>query len=82
MGARPLPARRWPESLSVAIYTAGRAWIEYLRVDHANHLLGLRLNDWTSLIVFTAAVVYLRLARPRQQTHPGDQLAPAGRATG
>jgi len=69
-------------ALYVAIYTAGRAWIEYLRVDHANHLLGLRLNDWTSLIVFTAAVVYLRLARPRQQTHPGDQLAPAGRATG
>jgi len=31
-------------ALHVALYTLGRGWIEYLRVDHANHLLGLRLN--------------------------------------
>ena len=36
-------------ALYVAAYTGGRgAWIEALRVDHANHFLGLRLNDWTS----------------------------------
>ena len=46
-------------ALYVAAYTVGRAWIEYLRVDHANHLLGLRLNDWTCLIVFTGAVLVL-----------------------
>lgn len=48
-------------ALYVAAYTVGRAWIEALRVDHANHVLGLRLNDWTSLIVFTGAVLYLWL---------------------
>jgi prolipoprotein diacylglyceryl transferase len=34
-------------ALYAACYTAGRAWIEALRDDHANHILGLRLNDWT-----------------------------------
>ena len=48
-------------------YTAGRGWIEALRDDHANHILGLRLNDWTSLIVFLAgAALFLR----RHYTQP------------
>jgi prolipoprotein diacylglyceryl transferase len=46
-------------ALYVAAYTVGRAWIEYLRVDEAHHILGLRLNDWTSMIVFVLAVGYL-----------------------
>ena len=33
----------------VMLYTVGRAWIEYLRVDQAHHFLGLRLNDWVAL---------------------------------
>ena len=53
-------------ALYVAAYTAGRAWIEALRVDHANHFLGLRLNDWTSLVVFLAAVGVLVLRRPHR----------------
>lgn len=51
-------------ALYVAIYTVGRAWIEYLRVDHANHLFGLRLNDWTCLVVFAGALTYLAWRRP------------------
>ncbi|NMH96391.1 prolipoprotein diacylglyceryl transferase [Pseudonocardia acidicola] len=51
-------------ALYVAAYTAGRAWIEALRIDHANHFLGLRLNDWTSLVVFVAATAFLLLRRP------------------
>jgi prolipoprotein diacylglyceryl transferase len=39
-------------------YTAGRGWIEYLRIDTVNHVLGLRLNVWTSVIVFAAAATY------------------------
>lgn len=39
-------------------YTAGRGWIEYLRIDTVNHVLGLRLNVWTSVIVFAAAAAY------------------------
>jgi prolipoprotein diacylglyceryltransferase len=46
-------------ALYVAAYTAGRGWIESLRIDTAHHFLGLRLNDWTSILVFTGAVVYL-----------------------
>ncbi len=58
-------------ALYVAAYTAGRGWIEALRIDHANHFLGLRLNDWTSLVVFLATIAFLLLRRPRrQQPHP------------
>ncbi|MFB6570785.1 prolipoprotein diacylglyceryl transferase, partial [Streptomyces noursei] len=46
-------------ALYVAAYCVGRAWIEYMRVDEAHHILGLRLNDWTSLVVFVLAVVYM-----------------------
>ncbi|GAB7072064.1 prolipoprotein diacylglyceryl transferase [Mycobacterium hodleri] len=46
-------------ALYVAAYTVGRGAIEALRIDHANHFLGLRLNDWTSLIVLLAAVTVL-----------------------
>ena len=39
-------------------YTAGRAWIEALRSDFAHRFLGLRLNDWTALVVFVGALIY------------------------
>ncbi|KMS72152.1 diacylglyceryl transferase [Streptomyces viridochromogenes] len=45
-------------ALYVAAYCAGRAWIEYMRVDEAHHILGMRLNVWTALIVFLLAVTY------------------------
>lgn len=47
----------------VLAYTTGRAWIEALRIDHANHFLGLRLNDFISLALFTGALVYLIASR-------------------
>lgn len=46
-------------ALYVAAYCAGRGWIEYMRVDEAHHVLGLRLNVWTAIIVFVLAVVYM-----------------------
>ncbi|WP_242887206.1 prolipoprotein diacylglyceryl transferase [Actinomadura litoris] len=51
--------------LYVAAYTVGRFWIEALRIDDAHHFLGMRLNDWTSIVVFVGAVAYLYLARGR-----------------
>jgi prolipoprotein diacylglyceryl transferase len=45
-------------ALYVMGYTAGRAWIEALRTDHANHVLGLRLNDWTSIVVFLGGLIW------------------------
>jgi prolipoprotein diacylglyceryl transferase len=37
------------------LYTIGRGAIEMLRIDDANHVLGLRLNVWTSLVVFAGS---------------------------
>jgi prolipoprotein diacylglyceryl transferase len=52
-------------ALYVMLYTIGRGWIEALRIDDAHRFFGLRLNDWTALIVFVAALAYFILARPR-----------------
>jgi phosphatidylglycerol---prolipoprotein diacylglyceryl transferase len=51
-------------------YTAGRSWIEYLRVDQANHIFGVRLNVWTSIILFVAAAAYFVVSAKR---HPGRE---------
>lgn len=64
-------------ALYVAAYTVGRAWIEALRVDHANHVLGLRLNDWTSLIVFAAAAGFFVVRGRRRAAEPVPAPIPA-----
>ncbi|MDH6698238.1 MULTISPECIES: prolipoprotein diacylglyceryl transferase [Streptomyces] len=53
-------------ALYVAAYCVGRFWIEYLRVDDAHHILGLRLNDWTALIVFLLAVAYIVISSKKR----------------
>ncbi|MFG3195817.1 prolipoprotein diacylglyceryl transferase [Streptomyces sp. NPDC048208] len=53
-------------ALYVAAYCAGRAWIEYMRVDDAHHILGVRLNVWTAVVVFVLAVTYLVLSARRR----------------
>lgn len=57
-------------ALYVMAYTAGRSWIEYLRVDPANHIFGVRLNVWTSIVVFAAAAAYFVVSAKR---HPGRE---------
>jgi prolipoprotein diacylglyceryl transferase len=60
-------------ALYVMGYTLGRGWIEALRHDPANHILGLRLNDWTAIIVFIVGVVlFLR----RGGLHSGRESTP------
>jgi phosphatidylglycerol---prolipoprotein diacylglyceryl transferase len=54
-------------ALYVMCYTAGRGWIEYLRIDTANHIFGVRLNVWTSIILFIAATAYFVLVGRRHQ---------------
>jgi prolipoprotein diacylglyceryl transferase len=49
-------------------YTAGRIWIESLRIDDANLILGLRLNIWVSFIVLITASAYLFASQPRGNT--------------
>mgnify|MGYP006280415893 FL=1 len=46
-------------ALYVLLYCVGRLWIELLRVDPANTILGLRLNVWTAVLVGLGAGVYL-----------------------
>jgi prolipoprotein diacylglyceryl transferase len=46
-------------ALYVFGYTAGRLWIEALRIDEANYILGFRLNIWVCLIVLAGSAVYL-----------------------
>jgi hypothetical protein len=60
--------------LYVAAYTAGRAWIESLRVDNAHRFFGLRLNDYVSVAVFVLAVVMLIRLKGRHSDDP-DELA-------
>ena len=59
-------------ALYVAGYTAGRFWIELLRVDPATMVFDIRINVITSVVVFAAAVAYLILVRG-----PREILAPA-----
>lgn len=53
-------------ALYVAAYCVGRGWIEYMRVDDAHHILGLRLNDWTAMIVFLLAVTYFVISAKKR----------------
>jgi prolipoprotein diacylglyceryl transferase len=50
-------------ALYVAAYCVGRAWIEALRVDDAQHFFGIRLNDYVSGACFLAAVTFLIVRR-------------------
>jgi prolipoprotein diacylglyceryl transferase len=44
-------------ALYVAGYPLGRVVIEFMRTDDANHILGLRVNVWVSMLVFLLGVV-------------------------
>jgi prolipoprotein diacylglyceryl transferase len=53
-------------TLYVALYSAGRFWIEALRVDTVNEIGGFRLNNYTSAIAFVVAVaVFVWLVKNR-----------------
>ena len=50
-------------ALYVAGYCAGRFWIELMRTDVATEIAGIRINTFTSGIVFVLAVAYVIFAR-------------------
>ena len=56
--------------LYVVLYTAGRLWIELLRIDPAETVLGLRLNVWTSVLVGLGALIAFVVVGRR---HPGRE---------
>ncbi len=38
-------------------YTAGRMWIEALRIDFSHTFLGVRINVWVSIVIFIASII-------------------------
>ena len=75
-------------ALYVAAYTVGRGWIEYLRIDPAEDIMGLRLNDWVSLVVFLGALAYIvvvgrrRPGREAPETLGGSAASPGRSSRG
>ncbi|MDQ6641217.1 MAG: prolipoprotein diacylglyceryl transferase [Actinomycetota bacterium] len=80
-------------ALYVMVYTAGRGWIESLRIDtiELNNVLGLRWGVWMSIVLFVVAAIYFVWAgrkRPgREETpyvegHAGDDAAVSGSTRG
>jgi prolipoprotein diacylglyceryl transferase len=65
-----------------SFYTLGRFFTEYMRIDEAHRYLGLRLNDWTSILVFVVSTaVLLGWGRAREgQDRAGDPLPSAAPA--
>ena len=61
-------------ALYVLLYCAGRFWIEGLRIDDANEIWGLRLNEWTSILVGLGALIYL-IVSARLRPGRGDVVA-------
>lgn len=45
-------------AIYVGAYCFGRGFIEYLRIDDAEHILGLRINVWVSVLLFLAAMIF------------------------
>ena len=58
-------------ALYVAGYSFGRLWIELLRVDPANELLGQRVNVWVSILGIVAGTVWFVLSQRRGRS-PGS----------
>ena len=50
-------------ALYVMAYTVGRGWIEMMRTDDANHFFGVRLNVFTSIVVFLGALIYFLVVK-------------------
>jgi len=52
-------------ALYIAIYSFGRFWVELLRIDPANHILGLRVNTWVSALFFIGGIVWFVVIQRR-----------------
>ncbi|MFJ1461542.1 prolipoprotein diacylglyceryl transferase [Nocardia sp. N2S4-5] len=63
-------------ALYVALYCFGRFWVELLRDDEATHIAGVRINSFTSAVVFLCAIAYFLLATKGREA--AEQLQPGG----
>jgi prolipoprotein diacylglyceryl transferase len=62
-------------ALYVAGYPLGRVVIEFMRTDEANHILGLRVNVWVSLLVFLLGVGLFVWCGRRPPDEPDETAA-------
>jgi prolipoprotein diacylglyceryl transferase len=62
--------------LYLVLYTLGRLWIEALRIDPAERVLGLRLNIWTALLVCLLGVVGFVVSARRRPGREADVSLP------
>jgi prolipoprotein diacylglyceryl transferase len=72
-------------AIYVMIYTAGRGWIESLRIDtiELNNVLGLRWGVWMSIILFVGAAAYFVVTGRRHRPPDTREPSPyAGSGTG
>jgi prolipoprotein diacylglyceryl transferase len=66
--------KRWNGGATFAVYIAGyslgRFFIEALRIDTAQDIGGLRLNQWTSILIFgLGVIIFYRIQRqPRKSS--------------
>ena len=65
-------------ALYLAAYAVGRIWIEALRIDEANTLFGLRLNDYVMAVVLLGALTFLRLRRAVAREQQIEPVEPVG----
>ena len=63
--------------LYVLGYSLGRLWIEFIRVDFASELAGVRVNIWVMLALILGSVAYLLWGRGRGGGEPdAEEAAP------
>jgi prolipoprotein diacylglyceryl transferase len=55
-------------ALYLMIYSTGRIWVESIRIDPSEIILGLRVNIWSALIGFTLGIIIFLVQKRR---HPG-----------
>ena len=65
----------------VTAYTFGRFFTEWMRIDFAHKFLGLRLNDWTSIVVFVAGAGFV-IAGLRRPGDPERAVIPSREGRG
>lgn len=69
--------------LYAMIYTAGRVWIEMLRIDTAEQItffgVTARLNVWTSIVVFVAALVLFLVLTYSRRSKDAESVYLPGR---
>jgi prolipoprotein diacylglyceryl transferase len=63
--------------LYLVVYSLGRIWIESIRIDPSEVILGLRINIWSALIGVVIGIIIIRVQSRR---HPG--LEPSVYAAG